>query len=244
MSQKFQVMRNGAVIGQHDEPTLAALLNAGALRLSDTYWHRSMGAPRTLAEFLCTGPSKRRWVRRLAVAGVVVAGLSLGAVGWQKLSRSAPGKPQIVTKAKKLDDGLGGYEIRRGQAVMLGSFEASLNDEPPFPQAAVEALAAHSRVAVLTLDAQGQPRGVSAGFVAGDGSQVVCSLAAISNADGIELRLVDGTTSRPTSVIIDQDSGVAVLPLPHSSVPLRVAQEPLLNHEARAGGEPCLERAQ
>lgn len=230
MNRKIQVMRNGIVIGCYDEVTLAALINAGELRLSDTYWQQGMGSPRSLAEWLGQRRSPRPWPRVALCIGILGA-LVAGLFGWNHKSAMPASIEPEHALSSQLKTAAPPYEVRRGEATFTGSFDASSDDAPRFPSPAIETLVAHSRVAVLTLDEAMRPRSISSGFVIGDGSRVMCSLTALQGASTVEVRHADGRVERPKRLLWKPDVPAALLVLENKAVPLRIAAQSLSNYE-------------
>ena len=221
MQRTCQVTRNGEIIGKHDEPTLLALLNAGALRLSDTYWHPGMRQPASLADLLChrkTFPW-RQALPWLAFSAVIISILGvLVAKASPKTPASSSSKVTLTDSSTRLRD-----EIRRGVRVIRGRFEASSNkDERTFPLPSVSRIAMHSRVAIVAFDANHHPLRLSSGVIVEDGSVVLTSMQSVAGAHRIEIHLADGRIISPVSLLADED--IAAFKLAKPSVPVRWAE--------------------
>ncbi len=222
MPKKFQVHRAGAVIGEHDEQTLLALLNAGALRLTDTCWRRGMKAPTTMADFICRSSEGGGWLK----VGVIVVSMTLIAAAAFRLREFKADSMPVVDQTDAAGEALpslDGYEIRRGIPVIVGRLQFS--NKPAFPRDTVNQLAAHSRVTVLALDAKGSPLSTASGCIIGDGDQVVTVLDALDGASKIQLQLPDGRSEEPAAVIADRGTGVAIFPLRQRGVGLRLSND-------------------
>lgn len=233
MSRKCQVTRNGEVIGKHDEPTMLALLNAGALRLSDSYWHPGMDEPVTLADYLCR-VDRRSWLKPPRVwlllsvpCAVIAAALIMAAKTPHTSSKAAPVHRVVSPPAEEQP------EIRRAIPIIRGRFEASARDDGiDYPQHTVERLATHSRVAVLAFDDKQQPLGLASGIVVGDGYQVLTATDAVAGASRVEIHLANGDIVVPKAALIDEE--VTVFTLTRTAVPVRWADEPIITGTAVA----------
>jgi hypothetical protein len=220
MPDKFQVLRGDAVIGEHDEPTLLALLNAGSLRLSDRCRRDDEETPTTLADLVCRSSSRSRWQQMFGLTlllGLVVVVL-LASRSHDVQAVPAIHQPTNTVPTVVASDGT---EIRRGVPVITGHIE--FGDGIVFPRATVNQLASHSRVTVLGLDAAGSPCTLASGFVVDDGNMVVTSLSGVASATNIELHLPDGRIERPATVMMDREAKVAFFPLTQPGVALRWA---------------------
>lgn len=220
MQRTCQVTRDGEIIGKHDEPTMLALLNAGALRLSDTYWHPGMNHPASLADLLChrkTFPW-RQFVPWILFGTAILAVLTaLLANASPKTAPSPSSHDSMAASSPAPHD-----EIRRGVPVIRGRLEARTSeDERAFPLPAVSRIAMHSRVAIIAFDDKHHPLHLSSGVVVDDGSVVLASMQAVAGAQRIEIHLADGSIVSPASVLCDED--IAAFKLPKPSVPVRWA---------------------
>ena len=221
MQRTCQVTRDGEIIGKHDEPTMLALLNAGALRLSDTYWHPDMRQPAPLADLLChrkTFPWRKLvpWLLFGMATLSILATLVVKAS--PKTTSSASSQESSASSGTALRD-----EIRRGVPVIRGRFEArSSEDERAFPLPSVSRIAMHSRVAIIAFDHKHHPLRLSSGVIVDDGSLVLGSRPAIAGAHRIEIHLANGSIVTPDSMLADDD--IAVFKLAEPSVPVRWAE--------------------
>lgn len=220
MQRTCQVTRDGEIIGKHDEPTMLALLNAGALRLSDTYWHPDMRQPAPLADLLChrkTFPWRKLvpWLLFGMATLSILATLVVKAS--PKTTSSASSQESSASSGTALRD-----EIRRGVPVIRGRFEArSSEDERAYPLPSVSRIAMHSRVAIIAFDHKHHPLRLSSGVIVDDGRVVLASMPAVAGSHGIEIHLADGNIVTPVAVLGDKD--MAVFKLAKPSVPVRWA---------------------
>ncbi len=208
----YHVQRNGQPIGEHDEQTMLALLNAGALKLTDTYLGRGMAQAEPLASLFGDGLRWRVWTAWFLASalGVLVALSFLVPVqSHQRPPRLIPAGGQRVRAGNEAPP--------RGVPVIRGSIVGS--SHPAFPFQRVESCASHSRVAVLALDGGEAPIGFGAGFIVGQGDQVVTTLKVVSGASAVELRFANGQCERATGVTVDEETGLAVLRLGHAGIP-------------------------
>lgn len=221
MQRTCQVTRDGEIIGKHDEPTMLALLNAGALRLSDTYWHPGMNQPASLAELLCH--HKTILWRQLvpwilfgtAILTILVA---LLADASHKTAPSPSPHDSMAAPSPAPHD-----EIKRGVPVIRGRLEAnSGSDERAFPLPAISRIAMHSRVAIIAFDDKHHPLRLSSGVIVDDGSVVLTSMTAVAGAHRIEIHLADGSIVTPVGLLADED--IASFKLAKPSVPVRWAE--------------------
>jgi hypothetical protein len=225
MDRKCQVTREGQIIGEHDEPTMLALLNAGALRLTDCYWHAGMTAPVSLADYLCRR-DRRSWLRQPYTWFLIT--LPLAAASFA-LMLGASFKPAVSETPRMVVDHAAPQssdEVRRAIPLIRGRLEVNASASGPvFPQATVQNLAVHSRVAVVAFDNHQQPMRLASGVVVADGMAVLTSLGAVAGAAQVELHLPNGDILVPSAVIADEE--VAFLALPAAAVPVRWASEGL-----------------
>lgn len=226
MQRRCQVTRDGEVIGEHDEPTMLALLNAGALRLTDSYWHSGMKSPVTLADYLCH--RRDSWLRPprvwLLLALPCALIVSLWLTGHQ--AKPVPAIATLPVHREKPPIAQPQHEIRRATPIIRGRFEASLSDDGiHYPQHTVERLASHSRVAVIAYDAKQHPLGLGSGIVIDDGHAVLTATEAVAGASRVEVQLANGTTLEPTTASIDDE--FTILKLPSIAVPVRWAEQPI-----------------
>lgn len=229
MSLRSQITRNGVVIGEHDERTLLALLNAGALRLTDAYWHRGMKHPAPLAELLCGGFRRpwrdrmRPWLAVLVLAALLVSALWLRASTLvEAVARAQPS--EVVMAAV---DPLAGLEIRRATPVIVGrlAFNVVPRESSDSVSAKAVSHAIYSRAAVLALDAEEKPLAIGSGVVVGDGTRLIAALRTVAGAAAVEVHLADGSVRRPAQALVSAENGTVVFELETGAVPLAWAQE-------------------
>lgn len=226
MSARSQVTRNGVVIGEHDEQTLLALLNAGALRLSDSYWHRGMKAPAPLSDLLCLASRRTRLAGLRPWLFFAVSVALLASAFWLQgsaLIKAPVQEPQVLRQLPPPAE----PEVRRATPVLVRqlSFSHAPPAENEFPISFVEPLADHSRVSVLALDAQGRPLAAGSGVLIGDGAHVVTALRTVSGATTVEIHLGDGSVLRPSKAVLSVPRGLAIFELPVAGVPLNWAED-------------------
>ena len=202
----YHVQRNGKIIGDYDERTLIALLNAGTLRATDTYRSQSMPQWAPLANLLGTESG-----RRAKVIGVLLAILGLGLAAAVVGVSSAPRNQPRMMEAGGHRPGLV-EEVHRGYPVLRASLSASNHLSPPtFPFQAVDGKASHGRVAVLALDGKDGPQHFGSGFVTEDGRHVVTALSVVKGASVVEIWYGGQRQERAAGVIVDAEAGLAVL---------------------------------
>lgn len=218
MQRTCQVTRDGEIIGKHDEPTMLALLNAGALRLSDTYWHPGMRQPASLADLLC----HRQAVPWRKLVPWVLFGTAILSILVALLANASPKAAPPPSSHDSMDASSTARpdEIRRGVPVIVGRFEASSSeDERAFPLPSVSRIAMHSRVAIIAFDHKHHSLRLSSGVVVDDGSVVLASMSAIAGAHRVEIHLANGSIVTPDTMLADDD--IAVFRLAKPSVPVR-----------------------
>ena len=203
----YQVQRNGKIIGTYDERTLRALLNAGTLRVTDSYQVEDGDQQGLLADLL--GNRKHR---RLILAIIVICFVTLG-VEVVLLTSAKP-----VTESVRLIQAGGqrtteGEEIQRGYPVLRRSISVSHHQTPQFPFAEVNSRAARGRVSVTALDDQEVPLRVGSGFVTEDGTHVVAALALVQGAAAAQIWFSPEKSIRVKTLIPDADHGLAVFVL-------------------------------
>lgn len=225
MSEKFQVLRGDAVIGEHDEQTLLALLNAGSLRLSDKCRRDERDSPTSLAEWVCRSSSSRTRWRYLVGATVLTGLIAVIILASRTGENDSSSLVQSAVASHPNESSTEGAEIRRGLPVIRGRIE--FGGGMSFPRATVNQLASHSRVTVLGLAASGSPCALASGFAVDDGHTVVTSLNGVAGATSIELHLPDGRVERPANVRIDREARVVIFTLVQSVVALRWASSAL-----------------
>ena len=221
MQRTCQVTRNGEIIGKHDEPTMLALLNAGALRLSDTYWHPGMRRPASLADLLC----HRKAFRWQQVLPWLLSGIVVLSFLWALLAKaSTQASPAPSHQEESIASSTAHHaEVKRGVPVIHGRFEASSSEDTrPFPLPSVTKIAAHSRAAIIAFDSHHHPFRLSSGVIVDDGSVVLASMRAVEGAHRIEIHLADGSIVAPLSLLADDDD-VAAFKIAKPSVPVRWA---------------------
>ncbi|MDB6137080.1 MAG: hypothetical protein JWO94_152 [Verrucomicrobiaceae bacterium] len=202
----YHVQRNGKAIGHYDEQTLHALLNAGTLRTTDTYWARGMSSVEPLVGLLGTGSTKSAWLPRLLVA---VTGVALFTSLVWAIARQQRHPPMISADGSRPGPV---EEVLKGYPVLVGTLTASFPHAlPAFPFQNVENRAKHGRVAVLALDEKQAPLNFGAGFLTQDGIHVVTALPLVSGASSVEIWFENGLRTLAVNVLMDSDAGVAVL---------------------------------
>lgn len=202
----YHVQRNGQTIGDYDERTLLALLNAGTLRTTDTYRAHGMPDAAPLAGLVGTEPDRYGWLSKL-LAVFVAIGL-VTALIWAG-SRTQLPTPMIEASGSRPEPS---EEIHRGYPVLHGTLIASSRPAlPVFPFQQVEHRAAHGRVAVLALDGKESPMHFGSGFLTQDGLHVVTALPLLKGAGSVEIWFENGQRVSATTVITDADTSLAVL---------------------------------
>ncbi len=189
----YHVQRHGRCIVVHDEctPQVTDTCSGPEIRepaplASRSWWHT--------------------WTARLLAAGLTLTGLSLAVLRTTRPAAPPRLKAIVGSRAEVAE------QIRRGTPVIHATTVLSSPPvRPAFPLDKVSARAIPCRAAVLALDASDAPLHCSAGFVIGDGTQVVTTLTAVSGASAVELRLANGRCTRATTVTLNEEAGLAVL---------------------------------
>lgn len=251
MSRRSQVTRDGVVIGEHDQQTLLALLNAGTLRLTDTYWHRGMKGPVSLADLLCAG-SRRTLLAHIQPWMVAVPFALLVSALWLHGSSSSSSVTSDLAEAAILppSHSLPNIEIRRAVPVIVGglSFDVTPDRVVDSPFAAARRLAVHSRATVLALDPQKRPLAIGSGMVIGDGTRLVASLRTVSGATTVEVHMANGVIQHPVEAVIGVPASIIIFTLPTAGIPIDCSTVGLRNgapvcvagHSLSSGREPLV----
>ncbi len=232
----YHVQRNGQAIGDFDERTLLSLLNAGTLRITDTYRARGMRAPEPLAS-LVGAPSARRAQALRLLAAIASLGMVAAMIG---MGIQQTERPRMIEASGARAEP--GEEIHRGYPVLHGTLMAGTQPAlPDFPMQRVEQRAMHGRVAVLALDDKGTPVNFGSGFLTQDGLHVATALPLIKGAGSVEIWFENGRRVPATNVILEAETGVALLGIAEAGVGLDwSAAEPAEGEELFVAGPALL----